>query len=85
VTDGPRRSTVWGDGIGWPGFAEMAESYGGARFIAPDAARSRAFRAKTLFLKPLRFLRGPSYPIRRPPILVGRFVSFILASRESAG
>ena len=30
-------AALWGAGIGWPGFAAMAASPGGARFIAPDA------------------------------------------------
>ena len=36
VQDG-RAAALWGAGIGWPGFKTMAESAGGARFIAPDA------------------------------------------------
>src|ERR1700743_1236242 len=41
--DGPamvqdaRAAALWGAGIGWPGFATMAQSPGGARFIAPSA------------------------------------------------
>jgi len=37
VQDG-RAAALWGAGIGWPGFSAMAESPGGARFIAPDAS-----------------------------------------------
>src|SRR5436190_19475912 len=33
VQDG-RAAALWGAGIGWPGFKSMAESAGGARFIA---------------------------------------------------
>src|SRR6201986_4015711 len=36
VKDG-RAAALWGAGIVWPGFATMAQSAGGARFIAPDA------------------------------------------------
>ena len=36
VQDG-RAAALWGAGIGWPGFATMAQSPGGARFIAPSA------------------------------------------------
>ena len=36
VLDG-RVAALWGAGIGWPGFATVAGSSGGARFIAPDA------------------------------------------------
>ena len=41
VQDG-RAAALWGAGIGWPGFAAVASSPGGARFIAPDAGRDRA-------------------------------------------
>ena len=41
VLDG-RVAALWGAGIGWPGFTAIATSPGGARFIAPDAARDRA-------------------------------------------
>src|ERR1700680_4556630 len=35
VLDG-RAAALWGAGIAWPGFASVAASPGGARFIAPD-------------------------------------------------
>src|SRR3954468_7823391 len=35
VLDG-RVAALWGGGTGWPGFATMAASPGGARFIAPS-------------------------------------------------
>ena len=43
VGDGPamvldgKVAALWGAGIGWPGFAAVANSPGGGRFIAPDA------------------------------------------------
>src|SRR5882757_1061314 len=52
VQDG-RAAALWGAGIGWPGFAAMAEAPGGARFIAPDAGEIARIRAKHTFLKPL--------------------------------
>ena len=52
VQDG-RAAALWGAGIGWPGFAAMAEAPGGARFIAPDASEIARIRAKHTFLKPL--------------------------------
>ncbi len=60
VQDG-RAAALWGAGIGWPGFAAMAESPGGARFIAPDASEIARIRAKHTFLKPLTIPAG-SYP-----------------------
>jgi uncharacterized protein len=85
--DGPamvqdkRVAALWGAGIGWPGFKSIAESPGGARFIAPDASEIARIRAKHTFLKPLTVPAG-SYPDQNAPIdSVGSW-SFILA-RES--
>src|SRR5882762_3664463 len=39
-------AALWGAGIGWPGFAAMAASPGGARFIAPDASEIAQIKAK---------------------------------------
>lgn len=60
VQDG-RAAALWGAGIGWPGFAAVAASPGGARFIAPDASEIARIRAKHTFLKPLTVPAG-SYP-----------------------
>ena len=60
VLDG-RAAALWGAGIGWPGFTTMANSPGGARFIAPDAGEIARIRAKHAFLKPLTIPAG-SYP-----------------------
>src|SRR5437763_3819158 len=60
VQDG-RAAALWGAGIGWPGFKSMAESAGGARFIAPDTNEIARIRAKHTFLKPLTIPAG-SYP-----------------------
>src|SRR6202049_4710134 len=71
--DGPARvlegrvAPLWGAGIGWPGFAAMAASPGGARFIAPDADEIVHVRAKHAFLKPLTVPAG-SYPSQNVPI-----------------
>src|SRR6187551_3193354 len=45
VQDG-RAAALWGAGVGWPGFAAMAQAPGGARFIAPDANEIAQIRAK---------------------------------------
>jgi uncharacterized protein len=60
VEDG-RAAALWGAGVGWPGFAAVSESPGGARFIAPDADEIARIRAKHAFLKPLTVPAG-SYP-----------------------
>src|SRR5438552_16465822 len=60
VEDG-RAAALWGAGIGWPGFAAVAASPAGARFIAPDAGEIARIRAKHSLLKPLTVPAG-SYP-----------------------
>jgi uncharacterized protein len=80
VQDG-RAAALWGAGIGWPGFATMAESAGGARFIAPDASEIARIRARHTFLKPLTIPAG-SYPNQTAAISSVGSWSFILA-RES--
>ncbi|MET0219855.1 MAG: TAXI family TRAP transporter solute-binding subunit [Tardiphaga sp.] len=65
--DGPlmlqdgRVAALWGAGQGWPGFKTVAESPGGARFIAPSAEEIGLVRAKYNFLKPMTVAPG-SYP-----------------------
>jgi len=77
VLDG-RAAALWGAGIGWPGFKSMAESPGGARFIAPDAAEIARIRARHTFLKPLT-VPANSYPAQTAAIdSVGSW-SFVLA------
>lgn len=80
VRDG-QVAALWGAGIGWPGFAAMAASPGGARFIAPDADEIARIRAKHTFLKPLTVPAG-SYPNQNAPIDALGSWSFILV-RES--
>lgn len=77
VLDG-RVAALWGGGIGWPGFATVAGSPGGGRFIAPDAAESARIRARHAFLKPLTIEAG-SYPGLTAPIASVGSWSFILA------
>jgi uncharacterized protein len=83
ATDGPamvldgRVAALWGGGIGWPGFATVAKSPGGARFIAPDAAEAARIRARHSFLKPLTVPAG-SYPGQDAPIESVGSWSFIM-------
>jgi len=77
VQDG-RAAALWGGGIGWPGFKVMAESPGGARFIAPTAAEIERIRAKHTFLKPLTVPPG-SYPNQGEAIQSLGSWSFVLA------
>jgi uncharacterized protein len=77
VLDG-RAAALWGAGIGWPGFAAVAASTGGARFIAPDASEIARIRAKHSFLKPLT-VPAASYPGQTAPIDALGSWSFVLA------
>ncbi len=76
VLDG-RAAALWGGGIGWPGFAAVAEK--GGRFIAPTAEEAARIRAKHSFLKATTLPAG-SYPGQDASIdSVGSW-SFLLAS-----
>jgi uncharacterized protein len=68
---------LWGAGIGWPGFAAVAASQGGGRFIAPDADEIAQIRAKHSYLKPLTVPAG-SYPNQTAPIRSVGSWSFVL-------
>jgi TRAP transporter TAXI family solute receptor len=76
VLDG-RVAALWGAGIGWPGFAAVAASPGGARFVAPDTDEIARIRAKHSFLKPLTVPAG-SYPGQSTPINSVGSWSFVL-------
>ena len=80
VLDG-RAAALWGAGIGWPGFTTMAQSPGGARFIAPDAGEIVRIRARHSFLKPLA-VPANSYPGQTTPINSMGSWSFILVRAD---
>jgi uncharacterized protein len=80
VQDG-RAAALWGAGVGWPGFAAMADSPTGARFIAPSAEDIARIRAKHTFLKPMT-IPPNSYPKQTDAIASVGSWSFILV-RES--
>src|SRR6202142_3016292 len=77
VLDG-RVGALWGAGIGYPGFNTLAQSPGGVRFIAPDAAEIARMSAKHAFLKPMTIPAG-SYPNQNASINSMGSWSFILA------
>jgi uncharacterized protein len=77
VLDG-RVAALWGGGLGWPGFAAVARSPGGARFIAPDAGEAARIRARHPFLKSMT-VPADSYPGQSAPIASVGSWSFILA------
>ena len=80
VLDG-RAAALWGAGIGWPGFAALATSPGGARFIAPDASEIAKIKARHSFLKPLTVPAG-SYPGQNEAVDALGSWSFVL-TREN--
>lgn len=80
VEDG-RVAALWGAGIGWPGFAAVASSASGARFIAPSAEEVTRIRAKHSFLKPMIVPAG-SYPKQAEPIASLGSWSFVLTRED---
>ena len=80
VEDG-RVAALWGAGIGWPGFAAVAASASGARFIAPSADEIARIRAKHAFLKPLT-VPANSYPNQTAPIASLGSWSFVLTRED---
>jgi uncharacterized protein len=81
VMDG-RAAALWGGGIGWPGFTNLAEK--GGRFIAPDADEANRILAKHSFLKPLTVPAG-AYPGQSAPIHSVGSWSFIMARPDLPG
>ena len=80
VEDG-RVAALWGAGVGWPGFAAVASSPSGARFIAPSAEEIARIRARHAFLKPLTVPAG-SYPNQTAPIASLGSWSFVLTRED---
>jgi len=74
VLDG-RAAALWGGGVGWPGFAALAEK--GGRFIAPSPEEAGRIRAKHSFLKSLT-LPANSYPGQIGPVNSVGSWSFVL-------
>jgi hypothetical protein len=76
VLDG-RVAALWGGGLGWPGFTSVAQSSGGARFIAPNEDEVARIRDKHAFLKSMT-VPAESYPGQSAPIHSVGSWSFIL-------
>ena len=77
VLDG-RVASLWGGGLGWPGFAAVAKGPAGARFLAPDAGGIARILAKHAFLKPMSVPAG-AYPGLDVPLTSVGSWSFIMA------
>jgi uncharacterized protein len=76
VLDG-RADAIWGAGIGYPGFFELAKGPSGVRFIAPTTEEITRMSAKYTLLKPMTIPAG-SYPGQTAPIHSLGSWSFIL-------
>lgn len=67
LADG-RADAVWGGGIGWPAFEDLARSAAGARFVVPDEAEAARIVGRFPFLKrlsvPAGTYTGQDRPIR---------------------
>lgn len=77
VLDG-RAAALWGAGVGWPGFVRVAESPGGARFIAPAPEDVQRILAKHPHLRALTVPPG-SFPGQTEAIHSVGSWSFVLA------
>ena len=77
VLDG-RAAAMWGGGVGWPAFVEIAKGPAGARFIPPSAAETQRIVAKHDFVKRLT-LPARSYPGQEAPVQSLGSWSFVLA------
>jgi TRAP transporter TAXI family solute receptor len=82
--DGPymvlesRAAAIWGSGLRWPGFVEIASRPLGARFVVPNADEIARIRAKYPFLAVLTVPAG-LYPGQYDPITTVGAWNYILA------
>lgn len=77
VRDG-QAVALWGGGEGWPGFVQMAQLPGGARFLGPTAAQSERILARYPLLRAMEVPTGAYVGIDRPLPTVGS-VNLIMA------
>jgi uncharacterized protein len=82
--DGPvlvlegRAAALWGSGLRWPGFVQLADHPLGGRFLTPDAAQINRIRARYRFLVRL-VVPASTYPDQRNAIETVGSWSFIVA------
>ncbi|HTR87831.1 MAG TPA: TAXI family TRAP transporter solute-binding subunit [Reyranella sp.] len=77
IMDG-KAAALWGTGMRWPGFVEMANSPRGARFVAPSLAEIKRIRTKYPFMAEL-IVPGGMYRGQYDPITTIGTWTFILA------
>ncbi|MEY9277000.1 ABC-type nitrate/sulfonate/bicarbonate transport system substrate-binding protein [Bradyrhizobium diazoefficiens] len=83
VEDG-RVAALWGAGIGWPGFAAVASSASGARFIAAQRGRGHA-HPRQAFVPEADDRARRQLPEAGRADRLARFVEFCPHARGSAG
>lgn len=82
--DGPKLvmggsvAALWGGGLGWPGFKEVARGPQGARFIAPSEREIRQIQARHPALRTMT-VPANTYAGQREPIISVGLWAFILA------
>jgi len=85
--DGPamvlegRVAALWGGGLGWPGFAAVAQSPSGAHFIVPDRDGIARIQAKHPFLKTMTVAANSYRGQTADLVSVGSW-SFVLARAD---
>jgi uncharacterized protein len=77
VLDG-RAAALWGGGIGWPNFTEIAKGPAGGRFVGPRGDDLKRVVAKYPFIKPVTLPAG-SYPGQSEPVAALGSWSLVLA------
>jgi TRAP transporter TAXI family solute receptor len=77
VLDG-RAAAMWGGGLGWPPFANIAKGPAGARFIGPSAEENQRIMARHSFLKAAS-MPANSYPGQSAPVNSVGSWPFVLA------
>jgi len=87
LTDGPqmviegRAAALWGGGLRWPGFVDVASSPRGARFVVPSPSEMEQIRDKFDFFKPVAVPAG-LYPGQYDTIETLGSWSYVLARAQ---
>lgn len=71
-------AAMWGGGVGWPPFMNIAKNPQGMRFISPSADEIKRIQAKHVFLKQTTMPAG-SYPGQQGPVNSVGSWPFVLA------
>jgi TRAP transporter TAXI family solute receptor len=74
-------AALWGGGIGWPGFTEVAAAPDGARFIVPDAGQISRIQARHPFLRPME-VPAETYAGQQTALQSVGLWSFVLARAD---